>query len=82
MYHFQIIHNPGNKNTAANTLSRYPLKVCQVPIDEHDIDDAVDSDNAITATIAGIAMNNDTLSLSVERLREAAHSNPTQKTPR
>ena len=79
MYHFQTIHNPGNKDTAANTLSRYPLKVCQVPIDEHDIDGAVDSDNAITATIAGIAMSNDTLPLSLERLREAAHSDPPTK---
>ena len=30
MYRFTIIHIPGKKNTAANTLSRYPLKLCLI----------------------------------------------------
>ena len=33
----------------------------------------------ITATIAGIAINKATLSLSLEQLKEDAHSNPTYK---
>ena len=38
MYRFNIRHIPGNKNTAANTLTRYPLKICNTQVDEEDIE--------------------------------------------
>ena len=38
MCRFQIVHIKGDENTAANTLPRYPLKVCRHQMNEEDIE--------------------------------------------
>ena len=76
MYRFNIRHIPGNKNTAANTLSRSPLKICNTQVDEEDIETESITEMSVKAVIAGIAIAEDVLAMDLDELTRVASTDP------
>ena len=72
IYCVKIAHVKGDENTAANTLSRYPLKVCRHQMDEEDIKNEFVTKMAIKAVIAGIACKNYVLAMGLDEVKQVA----------
>ena len=72
MYRFKIAHIKRDENTVANTLFRYPLKVCRHQMDEEDIENEFVTEMAVKAVIAGIACKNDVLAMALDEVKQVA----------
>ena len=76
MYRFETMHIEGKKNCAANTLSRYPLKVCRNDLNEEDEDDFDTLELHVKAVIGGISVQPDVLATSLDELMQVALIDP------